>query len=60
MNLSAKIIKSYLSQLNSVQKKLHYSNFITKHKNIIRETWEVIKHSIEKTKRNKKNFPQKS
>ena len=34
-------------------------NLITKDKNNIKETWEVIKHSIGKTKCNKNSFPQK-
>ena len=54
MNLRRKIIKNYLSQLNSVQKKLYYSNLITKYKNNIKKTSEVTKDLIGKAKCNKK------
>ena len=59
MNLSRYIIKNYLSQLNSVQKKLYYSNLITKYKNNIKKTSEVTKDLIGKAKRNKKIFLRK-
>ena len=60
MNLSTKIIKNYKKLFESVKqrsKKLHHSNIITKYKNNIKKTWEVIKDSIGKAKCKKKNFP---
>ena len=52
--------KNYKKLFDSVKlyaKKLHYLNLITKYKNNIEKTWEVIKYLIEKTKCNKKFLP---
>ena len=55
--------KNYKKLFDSVKlhaKKLHYLNPITKYKNNIEKTWEVIKDLIEKTECNKKFSPKKS
>ena len=55
--------KNYKKIFESVKqhaKKLHYLNLITKYKNNIKKTWEVVKDSIGKAKYKKKFPPKKS
>ena len=54
--------KNYKILFDSVKqraKKLYYSNLITKYKNNIKKTWEVIKDLIGQAKCNKKILPRK-
>ena len=59
MNLSTKIIKNFLESVKQCTKNIHYSNVVTKYKNNIKKTWEVIKNSIGKVKCTKQILPQK-